>query len=256
MFFIFHLFFMSKKYKVFHIFSILFVGFLVVGSWWFVITEDHVLAQQPLFDAVLSGSYWNVFQDQISGNYDFWSDASFQKYVGNGSALQDFSYVPIDLSPINSSFTANLSSKFSLRKDAGTAFADLARHFRNATNGDKLFITSAYRSSSLQDSLLKKWCSRTKCALVWSSEHQLWLAIDLGVITKQGKYIPFTKGNKYYTWMSENASNWWFHNTYQKGIDVDGQMEEWRHWRYLWEDFAVQLYENNLTLAERYAIQM
>jgi len=240
----------SKNYNSFHIISLIFVSILILGRWAFVITEDRaVVAANDLIDNNIQNQETQEIKVEIPV-YDNYSDDSFQKYLGNGSTLQNTNYIPLDLEPIDSSFTANSSKRFSLRKDVGIEFADLAWHFWNDNNWDKLMITSAYRSSSFQDYLLKKWCSRAKCALAGSSEHQLWLAIDLGVMTKQGRYVPMAKWNKYYNWMLENAKNRWFHNTYQKWIEVDGQMEEWWHWRYLWKDLANKLADKNLTFGE------
>jgi len=76
--------------------------------------------------------------------------------LGNGETLIDPNYIPVDLVPIDSNFTANEAKKFALRQEAGVQFADLARHFWKEWNGDRLTITSAYRSSAFQNSLLKK----------------------------------------------------------------------------------------------------
>lgn len=187
--------------------------------------------------------------------YNTLEDSSFQKYLGNGQVLVDDTYVPIDLVSIDSDFTANNARKFSLRKEAAQSFADLAWHFWNDNNWDRLLITSTYRSAKFQESLLKKWCSRAKCAEVGSSEHQLWLAIDLGIMTKKWKYIALVKWSTYYEWLVTKWANWWFHNTYQKWIDIDGQMEEGRHRRYLWKDLAQLLRDNNQSFAEWFVLQ-
>lgn len=215
----------------------------------------------------LSGVFgWGGFvamQDQViefyeepsNISYDTFSDVSFQKYLGKWSFLGDASYVPLDLVAIDSDFTANNARRFLMREEAAKQFADLAWHFRNDHKWDKLFITSTYRSAKFQESLLKKWCSRTKCAEVGSSEHQLWLAIDLGVMTKKGKYVALAQWSPYYQWLLENWADRWFHNTYQKWVDIDWQMQEWRHRRYLWTELAQILRDNDQTFAEWYAFQ-
>ncbi|MEI6774432.1 MAG: hypothetical protein WCL18_06710 [bacterium] len=78
--------------------------------------------------------------------FDFDSDDSFQKYLNTDHPFDDSSYIPTDLIPINSNFTANNSKAFKLREEASLQFADMAWHFRNAFSGDKLYISSAYRS--------------------------------------------------------------------------------------------------------------
>ena len=131
----------------------------------------------------------------------------------------------------------------------------MARHFRDAFSGDKLYITSAYRSRGLQDYLIKQWCALIKCAQIGTSEHQAWLALDLKVITKWGKGYSLdfdSTPNKYYDWLRNNAADFWFHNTYQKWVEVDGKIAEWRHRRYLWTGLATVLSEKDETFAEYY----
>lgn len=228
------------KYSTFR----LFIWFLFVGGFlWrggFVAMQDQVI---------------EFYQQETQSFYETLQDNSLQKYLWNGQSLIDPNYVPSDLAPIDSDFTANNARKFLMREVAAKNFADLAWYFWKVHNWDKLVITSTYRSAKFQESLLKKWCSRAKCAEVWSSEHQLGLAIDLGVLTKKWKYIALAKWNTYYQWLMKNAADWWFHNTYQKWIDIDGQMEEAWHWRYVWSDLAKDLRDNNQSFGEWYAFQ-
>ena len=93
---------------------------------------------------------------QTASSYDFTSDDSYQRYLSNETPFNDLDYVPVDLAPINSNFTANNAKKFQLRQVAGDAFADMAWHFRNEFKGDRLSVFSAYRSKSYQDELIKK----------------------------------------------------------------------------------------------------
>ncbi len=187
--------------------------------------------------------------------YDTLQDSSFQKYLGNWYTLQDTSYKPTDLFSIPSDFCANNSKRFLLRKDTAEKFADLARHFRNDNDWAKLYITSTYRSASFQSTLLKNWCSRSRCAEAWSSEHQLGLAIDLWVQTKWWKYIPLSKSSEYYQRLVQKWADFWFHNTYQKWIDIDGQMDEPWHRRYLWENLAQTLRDKNMSFSQRVSSQ-
>lgn len=187
-------------------------------------------------------------------SFDFDSDASFQKFLHTDHAFTDTSYVPGDLVPIHSNFTANNSKIFMLREEAAIQFADMAWHFRNAFSGDRLYVTSAYRSRGFQDYLVKQWCSLIKCAKSGTSEHQAWLAVDLKVTTKWGKayWLKIINANKYYDWLATHAASFGFHNTYQKGVEVDGKVVEWWHRRYLWIDLATLLSQNKQTLAEYY----
>ncbi len=188
-------------------------------------------------------------------SFDLDRDDSFQKYLNSDYPFHDLSYIPTDLISIDSNFTANDVKKFKLRQEASIEFADMAWHFWNAFSGDRLYIVSAYRSKGLQDYLLKQGCSSIKCAQVGTSEHQAWLAVDLKVIAKWGRWYSLdlgSKTNKYYDWLKSNAADFWFHNTYQKGVEVDGKMVEWRHRRYLWTELATLLMQNDQTFAEYY----
>ncbi len=195
------------------------------------------------------------YQDSYFASYDTESDNSFQKYVGNWNYLSDLNYVPDDLVAINSNFTANNSKRFYLRKDVAEIFADMAWAFWNENNWDKLYITSAYRSGKSQELLIKNGCSSLRCAKIWASEHQLWLAVDLWVVTKSGRYYALCKWSKYYNWLLDRWPERGFHNSFQKWVDIDWQMEEPRHWRYLGESLAKNLRDNEESFAERYAFQ-
>lgn len=80
--------------------------------------------------------------------------------------------MPSDLVDINSHFTANDSTRYQLRQEAATQFADMARKFWHDFDGDRLSITSAYRSSSFQNYLLHAFCKKDQCATPGTSEHQ------------------------------------------------------------------------------------
>lgn len=186
--------------------------------------------------------------------FDFDSDDSFQKYLATDHPFNDSSYIPTDLIPIDSNFTANNSKAFKLRQEASIQFADMAWHFRNAFSGDRLFISSAYRSRGLQDYIVKQWCALIKCAAAGTSEHQAGLAVDIKVVTKWGRGYSLDAAypNKYSDWLKAHAAEFGFHNTYQKWVEIDGKVIEWRHRRYLWITLATLLTKNQQTLAEYY----
>jgi len=210
---------------------------------------------QPIINHEIVPSFW---QEHKAPSFDFESDDSFHKFLHDKNPFIDKSYVPTDLLPINSNFTANNAKAFKLREEAWLQFADMARHFRNTFSGDKLFIASAYRSKGFQDFMIQKWCALLRCAKSGTSEHQAWLAVDIKVITKWGKWYSLDAAypNKYYDWFKAHAADFWFHNTYQKGVEVDGKMVEWRHRRYVWKELATILMENNQTFAEYYFATM
>lgn len=99
----------------------------------------------PVYDTYTTTPY-EIIPDLSQPLRDMEQDDSLQKFLDDDHAFQDTSYVPSDLVDIHSDFTANNSQKFSLRAEAAVQFADMAWNFWNDFSGDKLFITSAYRS--------------------------------------------------------------------------------------------------------------
>ena len=99
----------------------------------------------------------------------------------------------------------------------------------------------------LQKYLMNSYCigKSGQCAIPWASEHQAWLALDLGVNNR-------SLDNATFQWLKDNAYKYWFHNTYQKGLEVDGQVVEPWHWRYVWLELAKELHDQNLSFAEWY----
>lgn len=202
---------------------------------------------------IISNISWIVNQSKkkYKTTFDLRSDSSFQRYLSDNNPFTDATYKPLDLAPIISNFTYNKSSKFSLRSPAGIAFADMAWAFRDHFNkSNKIYIVSAYRSYGFQNSLFKNGCEEKRCAEPWASEHQAWLAVDITVANKNWKTIQMTTWSDYYSRMDQNAYKYWFHNTYQKWVEIDGKMAEHRHRRFVGIPFATYLHDNNLTIAE------
>ncbi len=57
---------------------------------------------------------------------------------------------------------------------------------------------------------------------------------------------------KFFNWLNENAHTYGFHNTYQKGREIDGyEIEPW-HWRYLGVPLATYLKDQDITFGEFY----
>lgn len=189
-------------------------------------------------------------QKKFDNTFDIKNDGSIQRYLSDDNPFKNTWYVPSDLQSINSHFTYNKASQFKLRSSAAIAFADMAWWFwDHFDKKSKFYIASAYRSFGSQKNLKNMWCKKTECADPGSSEHQAWLAIDISV-AKNWNIVQMHTWSDFYKWMDENAYKYWFHNTYQKWVDVDGKIAEHRHWRYLWVPFATYLHDNNLTIAE------
>lgn len=184
-------------------------------------------------------------EDSEKVEIDYFSDASLQKFLDNDHMLTK-GYVPADLEPINSVFTSNNSKNFKLRREAGIQFADLARAFSNAFDFKvKLSLVSARRSAESQK-ILRASCASARCADVGASEHEAGLALDIGI---NGGNI-LRNGEIYYNWLHENAHKRGFHQSYQKGLEIDGKMEEPRHWRYVGTGLATLLHERDLSFTE------
>ena len=177
-----------------------------------------------------------------SSGYDLISDQSFERFLDNNHPFKNKNYQPQDLTGINSDFTFNNARKFQLRAKAWEEFADMAWHFWNENKRKRLSINSAYRSFAFQE-FLRKICSANHCAEAGSSEHQAGLALDLGV---NGKSLD----QKSLSWLKENAHKRGFHQTYQKGVQIDGKKIEPWHWRYVGIDLATELWEKKLSFAE------
>jgi len=184
-------------------------------------------------------------QQEKAKKIDYYSDDSFQKFLDDNHPLSS-NYSVNDIVKINSDFTFNRSSDFSLRKKAAEMFEWMAWAFSNAFGFKaKLSINSARRSPTYQRQLASN-CSVWRCAKPGTSEHEAGLALDLGV---NGWNIKAWSG-KYYQWLVDNAHKYGFHNTYQRWMEVDGKIVEPRHWRYVWVELATILHDRNQTFAE------
>jgi D-alanyl-D-alanine carboxypeptidase len=117
---------------------------------------------------------------------------------------------------------------------------------------EKMVIVSAYRSYQYQKWIKLRWCPDNLCAKAWYSEHQSWLAVDFWEASTNYKWKNNNRLKNYYEWLKNNASDFGFHNTYQKWLDIDWyEIEPW-HWRYLWVELAKYLENENITFAEYY----
>ena len=182
---------------------------------------------------------------ELIAQMDFYSDESIQRFLDKKHPLKD-KYEAKDIVPIVSDFTTNDSRRFYLREEAAIAFADMARGFSNAFGFKScLSINSARRSQAYQRRLSAK-CSTGRCADPWTSEHEAWLAVDLGVNWWNIK----TWSWKYYQRLLDNAHLYGFHNSYQNGIQTEGIIVEPRHWRYLGVELATILHEEWKTFTQ------
>ena len=233
-------------------------AFLGILSWGIVFWWDnfHLINIQSNIPWIYNPVSWfyeqktkeeieREIQKEKAKNIDYFSDDSFQKFLDDNHPLSA-NYEANDIVNINSDFTSNKSSDFKLRKKAAEMFEWMAWAFSNAFGFKaKLTINSAWRSQKYQRQLASN-CSVWRCAKPWTSEHEAWLALDLGV---NGWNIKAWSG-KYYQWLVDNAHKYGFHNSYQKWMDVDGKIVEPWHWRYVWIELATILHDRNQSFAE------
>ncbi|EKD66124.1 MAG: hypothetical protein ACD_49C00064G0027 [uncultured bacterium (gcode 4)] len=189
----------------------------------------------------------NKIRDIKKPEYDFFTDLSITKYISNTIHFNDLQYEPEDLITLKWEHLINQKSNSKLRKIALENLENMANAFYDNFK-TQIAVVSAYRDYNYQ-----KWiesnktsCIRDKfCAKAWYSEHQTWLAIDIFETSDSKSFLNNKQYKKYYDWLQENAYKYWFHNTYQKWIDIDWYNEEPWHWRYLWINLAKKLKEND-----------
>jgi D-alanyl-D-alanine carboxypeptidase len=126
----------------------------------------------------------------------------------------------------------------------------------NLSTNKKIKIASSYRSYIYQKWIIDRGCSPEFCSKPWYSEHQSGLAIDFFEATTENIFLSKSENKLWFDWMNKNAHKYGWHNTYQKWIEVDTYHTEPWHWRYVWEEFATYLLENNLTIAEYYNLKI
>ena len=188
-------------------------------------------------------------------NKIFWldleTDSSLTKFVNSSVPFDDKWYVPEDLLRIKSSFIDDMKWNQYLKSEAKNALEEMSKNFKITFN-QNIKVVSAYRSYNYQAWIKQRWCPDNLCAKAGYSEHQSGLAVDLWEATTNNVFMSKTRLKNYYNWLSNNAHEYGFTNTYQKWLDIDWyEIEPW-HWRYVWENLATYLIENNMTIAEFY----
>ena len=188
---------------------------------------------------------------KILNNIDLENDNSLSKFVNNKVSFSDVEYIPDDLIDIDSPLIVDLKWYWTLRKEAKHALWNMSKDFYGHFK-EKISVLSSYRSYKYQKWIKDRWCPDNLCAKAWYSEHQSWLAVDFWEASTQEQFLSNKKYKEYFKWLRENAHNYWFHNTYQKWLDIDWyEIEPW-HWRYIWIEFATYLKEQDITIAEFY----
>lgn len=141
-----------------------------------------------------------------------------------------------------------------MREDAAAALEKMAADCKEAT-GEILVSVSGYRSYQTQATIYQRKQKKvgTKkadnyVARAGASEHQLGLAMDLGWDDYHGcsEKFPRSKAGK---WTTENCWKYGFILRYQAGWEeITGYKQEEWHFRYVGEEHAKAIYENQMPL--------
>ncbi|MEG2311350.1 MAG: M15 family metallopeptidase [Bacilli bacterium] len=163
------------------------------------------------------------------------------------------SFIPKDVEKIDSRFT---------RKNVFLS-TDARKHFEKmcdtiSKEGLTLIGFSGYRTYESQENIYNYYLSidskdkvDTYSARPGFSEHQTGLAIDVAKPTSDYNHFDTTDE---YSWLKDNAHKFGFILRYPKGLDyLTGYMYEPWHYRYVGEEVATYIYENNITFDEYYA---
>ena len=184
-------------------------------------------------------------------DYSKLPDDSIKKFVWVNKPFDNIQYEPSDLVLLKWRSHITAQTKHTLRKEATDNLEKMANAFY-LEFWKNLVIASAYRSYSYQKNSISRSCKQSwRCAKEWESEHQLWLAVDLRETTNEQKFL--SKYQKYYNRLHNNAHLYWFHQSFQKGKEIDWYYIEPRHWRYLGTWLATELHNKNITFTQ-YAI--
>jgi len=161
------------------------------------------------------------------------------------------SYIPKNLKRIEK--CAN--GEYYLEKDANEAFEILCE--ASIKDNMSISVSSAYRSYREQEEIYNYYLEAsgekyadTIAARPGFSEHQTGLAIDL--VSLNSTFFIYSKE---FAWMKENAHKYGYILRYEKDKEhITGYNAEAWHFRYVGEDIAKYIYENNITYEEYYAM--
>ncbi len=152
----------------------------------------------------------------------------------------------------------------SLRQSAYRAFNEVVRELNKS--GKNLYLMSAYRGYNRQEYLYNKYVKEDgqeyadiSSARPGFSEHQTGLSMDVLHVSNVASSLTEAnfQDSKEYEWMVENAYKYGLILRYPKGMEeITGYMYEPWHWRYVGEDVATFMKENEIeTLEEFHALR-
>ncbi len=209
------------------------------------------LQSLDLIIAVNEGLYRPFYEDTEVINSPEAIDALVNKYYSLPSLYQ-----PVDL--------VDKGDGRSLRQRAYRAFNEVSKELNKI--GGELYLISAYRSYARQETLYNGYIEEygqdyadISSARPGFSEHQTGLSMD--ILNVSGVSNSLEEANfqdsEEYAWLVDNAYKYGLILRYPKGLQgVTGYMYEPWHWRYVGEDVATFMHENQIeTLEEFHALR-
>lgn len=131
-------------------------------------------------------------------------------------------------------------SELALLSEVNTALQAFAEGFYEATGGDRLLVTSAFRTEQYQRELYDDYVkqhgiemARIYVADPGSSEHHTGLAVDLSTMSKDGQRIPLIEHTNF-DWVTAHCADYGFILRYPVGSEQTTRVayEPW-HFRYI-----------------------
>jgi poly-gamma-glutamate capsule biosynthesis protein CapA/YwtB (metallophosphatase superfamily) len=175
--------------------------------------------------------------------------------ISQSVPLPDKSYVPRDLGPIDSKYSAS-GTTVCMDKEAGKKFTEMVKDA--STEKLDIQISTAFRSYDFQNTLYKQNLKREKSktsdvvAKPGYSEHQLGVAMDLTSASIKYAHTSKTfRETPEYTWMKDNAYKYGFIESYPEGKEkITGYIYEPWHYRYVGIENALQIHTSGETVNE------
>ena len=163
-------------------------------------------------------------------------------------------YIPNNLETINNSYAR---SGMKLVEEAKNQFEVMAKAAEKEKL--KLIVTSSYRSYEYQENLYNSYVRKEgkEAADTYSgrpgfSEHQTGLAVDL--YNGKEDYTNF-ENTEEFNWMQKNAHKYGFILRFPKDKEfLTGYTYESWHYRYVGQQIATYIHDNNLCYEEYYAM--
>ena len=197
---------------------------------------------------IASATWYNGFVDPRSVRATVVENPDDIDVLVNKYYTLTSSYEPSDLVAVDHSKSQQL------RQVAADAYIAMYEACVEAT-GQGIYLVSGYRSYAIQTGLFQRSVNNRgikfavkRNAYQGRSEHQLGLAIDIcpaGQTVYSDDFGSTTVGQ----WVDENCYRYGFVRRYQTDyIDETGYDNEAWHYRYVGEELAAYLYENNMSL--------